>query len=280
MNRQKSFENDKPTLFLVATPIGNLSELTPRAIKVLSEVDLIAAEDTRQTKKLTTHFGIGTRIVTHHQHNEIDSSEGIIKFLSEGKSVALVSDAGYPLISDPGQHLVRRVTESGFNVVPISGSSASLNALVASGLDTSSFVFVGFVEKKNSIRKKQFDRIKKYPETLVFYEAPHRIVETLKFLLDSLGDRQMCLAREITKLHEEFIRGSISEVLAIASLLKGEMVIVVEGYTQKDEIVAIEDIKLLVEEKMKSGLSKSAAIKEVSEQLNISKNQIYNEFHN
>lgn len=233
MNRQKSFIDEKPTLYIVATPIGNLTELTPRAIEVLREVDVIAAEDTRNTRKLLSHFDIHTKLIAHHQYNENESAQGLLQLLEEGNQVALVSDAGYPLISDPGQCVTQLVIEAGYAVVPISGANAMLNALVASGLPTQSFLFYGFLKPKETMQIQELQKLKEYPHTLLFYEAPHRIQKTLQNMRSVLGDRNICLARELTKRYEEFIRGTISEVLEIIDTCKGEMVLVVEGKSLK-----------------------------------------------
>ncbi len=279
MKRQSSFNNKQATLYLVATPIGNLSEMTPRAIEILKEVDIIAAEDTRQTGKLLAYFSIETRMIAHHKFNEMASSQGIVDLLNQGKNVALVSDAGYPLISDPGNILVSMVVQAGYNVVPISGAHAGINALVASGLNTTQYVFVGFLNQKFSIRQRQLERYLLYPETLVIYEAPHRVKKTLQHIYDVFGNRQMCLAREITKLHEEFMRGNISEVLAEIDEIKGEIVLVIAGHLQEEYLLVMDDIRSLVEEEMAQGLTKSEAIRKISKELKISKNQIYQELH-
>ena len=280
MKRQSSFTNEMPTLYLVATPIGNLEEMTPRAIDVLSTVDVIAAEDTRNTQKLLSHFDIKTRMVAHHLYNEANSAKGLLELLEAGQSIALVSDAGYPLISDPGETLVETVTKAGFNVVPVSGSSAFINALVASGLPTQPFTFVGFLPVKENDFKNTLDKYKSYRHTLIFYEAPHRIVKTLTKMKEILGDRKICLARELTKVHEEFIRGTISEVLEIAEELKGEMVIVVDG-NKGDErpTLSVSDLNKMVENRIQTGMSASEAIKDVAKTTGISKNKIYSSFH-
>ncbi len=277
MIRQKSFEEGQTCLYLVATPIGNLQELTPRAISILKEVDLIAAEDTRNTMKLLSHFDIHTKVIAHHAHNEKQSTEGIIQLLHEGKQIALVSDAGYPLISDPGQTLVPRAIEEGFPVIPVNGSSAMLSALVASGLCAMPFYFHGFLPAKSSAARKELTELKSMKCTMVFYEAPHRIEDTLKVMQEVLGDRKISLCRELTKRFEEFIRGSISEVLEVVSELKGEMVLVVEGASEDDaeEI----DVMALVNQLMEEGLSTSAAIKEAAKRTGISKNEIYRQVH-
>jgi len=184
MKRQQSFQNNQPTLYLVATPIGNLDEMTPRAIDILKKVDVIAAEDTRQTMKLMSHFQIGTRMVSHHEHNEMNSAKGLIKMLSENLDVALVSDAGYPLLCDPGSILVKEVLDAGYNVVTISGSNALLNALVASGITSHPFYFHGFLNHNNSYAKRELKEMQPYPMTLVLYESVHRLERTLMLLLE------------------------------------------------------------------------------------------------
>ncbi len=277
MIRQKSFDEGNVCLYLVATPIGNLQELTPRAISVLKEVDLIAAEDTRNTMKLLSHFDIHTKVIAHHAHNEKQSTEGIIQLLKEGKNIALVSDAGYPLISDPGQTLVPRAIEEGFAVVPVNGSSAMLSALVASGLCAMPFYFHGFLSSKTSQAKKELSELKLMKCTMVFYEAPHRIDDTLKVMLEVLGDRKISLCRELTKRFEEFIRGSISEVLEAASELKGEMVLVVEGNNGESEETI--DVLAVVQALVEEGHSTSAAVKEAAKRTGISKNEIYRLVH-
>ena len=280
MNRQKSFENEKPTLYLVPTPIGNLNEMTPRAIDVLNSVDVIACEDTRNSGQLLKHFGISKRLIAYQNFNEASSTKGIINLLSQGKNIALISDAGYPLINDPGQRVVSEVTALGYNVVPISGCSAFLNALVASGLIAQPFIFIGFLPPSTHDCVKKLRLYQSYPMTLIMYEAPHRIEKMLQSCLDVLGDRHICIARELTKVHEEFIRGTISEILPIASELKGEMVVVIEGNQDDyEKDVDMGQILNMVNTSIESGMSTSAAIKEVAKQTGISKNQIYDLVH-
>lgn len=281
MQRQKSFEKDVPSLYLVATPIGNLEEMTPRAIEILKSVDVIAAEDTRNTIRLLNHFQISNKLISHHDHNEYESSQGIIELIEDGKSVALVSDAGYPAISDPGYVLVKKCIEEGINVIPISGANASLNALVASGLAPQPFVFYGFLAQNDKEKKRQLNDLKYHKETLIFYEAPHRITKTLNCMLEVLGDRRICLARELTKRYEEFIRGTISEVVTISDDLKGEMVIVVEGSNDsRDQFVYEYSVEEQINIYMSQGMSSSQAIKTVAKERGLSKNEIYRKFHN
>ena len=280
MNRQKSFENEKPTLYLVPTPIGNLNEMTPRAIDVLNSVDVIACEDTRNSGQLLKHFGISKRLIAYQNFNEASSTKGIINLLSQGNNVALISDAGYPLINDPGQRVVSEVTALGYNVVPISGCSAFLNALVASGLIAQPFIFIGFLPPSTHECVKKLRLYQSYPMTLIMYEAPQRIEKMLQSCLDVLGDRHICIARELTKVHEEFIRGTISEILPIASELKGEMVVVIEGNQDDyEKDIDMGQILNMVNTSIESGMSTSAAIKEVAKQTGISKNQIYDLVH-
>ena len=280
MNRQKSFENEKPTLYLVPTPIGNLNEMTPRAIDVLNSVDVIACEDTRNSGQLLKHFDISKRLIAYQNFNEASSTKGIINLLSQGNSIALISDAGYPLINDPGQRVVSEVTALGYNVVPISGCSAFLNALVASGLIAQPFIFIGFLPPSTHDCVKKLRLYQSYPMTLIMYEAPHRIEKMLQSCLDVLGDRHICIARELTKVHEEFIRGTISEILPIASELKGEMVVVIEGNQDDyEKDIDMGQILNMVNTSIESGMSTSAAIKEVAKQTGIPKNQIYDLVH-
>ena len=280
MKRQKSFENEKPTLFLVPTPIGNLSEMTPRAIDVLNSVDVIACEDTRTSGQLLKHFDIHKRLVAYQNFNEESSADGLINLLSKGQNIALITDAGYPLMSDPGQRVVRKATEQGYNVVPISGCNAMLNALVASGLIVQPFIFIGFLPPSSSLCKKKLQEYVNYPMTLVFYEAPHRIEKMLKACLEVLGDRECSLARELTKVHEEFLRGTISEILEEADGLKGVMVICIAG--NSDEPKKDIDAGFIldtVREAIARGMSTSDAVKETAKKLNIPKNKVYELVH-
>ena len=279
--RQKSFEADKAALYLVATPIGNLSELTPRAIEILNQVDVIAAEDTRNTMKLLHHFGISTRMVAHHQHNEAASTEGLIALLHEGKSIALVSDAGYPLISDPGSVLAKRVIEEGYPLIPVSGSNAMLNALVCRGMDTRHFMFYGFLKSATNERIKELNELRYFPYTMIFYEAPHRLKKMLTSVYEIFGNRHICLARELTKKHEEFIHGTIEEVLNIVDELKGEMVIIVEGCQnpQPDQHQPSTNVYEQINQYIDQGYSTKEAIKLVSKETGISRNDLYRQYH-
>lgn len=280
MNRQKSFENDKSTLYLVATPIGNLKEMTYRSVEILNEVDYIAAEDTRNTIKLLNHFGIKKKLISHHEHNVEKSVSQIISLLEEGSNIALVSDAGYPAISDPGYELVKSVIEHDFNVVPVSGANACLDALIVSGIAPQPFMFYGFLNHSDKLKKKELDDLKKYKETIVFYEAPHRIEKTLKLMLEYFGDRNIALCREITKKHEEIIRGTISEIIEIVDTIKGEMVIVVEGCKEVIEEVTFElPINEQIDLYIEQGMSSKEAIKKVAKERNLPKQEVYRSYH-
>lgn len=280
MNRQKSFENNKSTLFLVATPIGNLNEMTYRAVDTLKNVDFIAAEDTRNTVKLLNHFEITTKLMSHHEHNLTSSIPKILNLLHEGHDIALVSDAGYPAISDPGYELVKEAIKEEFNIVPISGANACLNALVVSGICPQPFLFYGFLDHQDKKKRKELEELKSKKETIVFYEAPHRIKKTLTLMLDIFGNRQIALCREITKKHEEINRGTIDEILLVVDDMKGEMVIVVEGSHEiEEEQVFEQTIEEHVNEYIDKGMSAKDAIKEVAKQRNVSKNVIYQEYH-
>ena len=279
MKRQKSFQNDQATLFLVATPIGNLQEMTPRAIETLNQAEVIAAEDTRNTLKLLKHFNIKTKLISHHRYNEFDSLKGILKLLREGKDVALVSDAGFPLICDPGSVLSQEVIKAGFNVVVINGSSALLSALVASGLTISPFYFHGFLPHGDNEAKKVLADLVSYPMTLIFYESVHRLKRTLELMLEVFGNRHICLAKELTKLFEEYFRGNIKEVLTEIEDIKGEFVIIVEGKADSLPDIALGDLVEKVEGYITSGFSVSEAVKMVAKEANISKNKLYRYIH-
>ena len=275
--KQESFKNDKSTLYLVATPIGNLSEMTPRAIEILKEVDIIAAEDTRNSRYLLEHFGIETKMMAYHDHNEDEASHTILQKLQSGKNVALISDAGYPLISDPGYVLVKEVIAKGYNVVPISGSSAFINALVASGLVVQPFAFMGFLPSKEHALKEQLTKDQKMNITLVYYLSVHKVEKTLKIMYDVLGARNVCLAREITKKHEEFIRGTLLEVANSLEVQKGEYVLIIEAQEEKEPEMS--DLLVKVKENVKDGMKPSKAISLIAKEFDVSKNELYNAYH-
>lgn len=280
MNRQKSFENQAPSLYLVATPIGNLEEITFRAINVLKEVDYIGAEDTRNTIKLLNHYDIKTKLISHHEHNLSQSIPKLINLLLEGNDIALVSDAGYPAISDPGYELVKAAIENNINVIPVSGANACLDALVVSGIAPQPFLFYGFLDHQDKKKRKELEKLKNYRETIVFYESPHRISKTLKLMQDILGNRHIALCREITKKHEEIIRGKINEIISITAELKGEMAIVVSGNNDNDEVNLSPEILITeVDNYVNKGMSVKDAIKEVSKLRKVNKNELYALYH-
>ena len=273
MKRNKSFDGSN-VLYLVATPIGNLKEFTSRAIEVISDADLVAAEDTRNTYTLLANFGLKKQLFSLREHNEKEAANHIIKLIKDGKKVVYVSDAGYPGITDPGSILVREAINNDINVSTVCGSSAFINALVSSGLQTDHFYFHGFLPAKESAAKQELELLKAKRETIIFYESPHRMKQTLSIMFDVLGDRNAVIARELTKVNEEYIRGTLSEFKDIDELsLKGEMVVLVEGNT-KEEGLSDNEISSKVEYFMKKGLSKKDSIQVVSELYSVNKNKI------
>ena len=274
MKRIKSFDNSHKVLYLIATPIGNLGEFSSRAIDTIKEMDLIAAEDTRNASDLLRKFDIHKPMVSLREHNEIEASENLIKQIQEGKKVAYMSDAGYPGISDPGYLLASLCIKNDIAVSVISGSSAFINALISSGLDTSHFYFHGFLSAKENEAKAELLELKNKKETLIFYESPHRIETTIKLLFEVLGDRDVSLERELTKLNEEKIYGKLSELIGLDfSTLKGEMVIVVSG-NSNDESLTNEEIISKVNYFIDKGMNKKDAIETVSEIYKVRKNLI------
>ncbi len=274
-----------PALYLVATPIGNLEDITLRALRVLKEADLIACEDTRRTQKLLNHYGITTRTISYHEHNEMTRAAELVKEMQEGASVALVTDAGMPGISDPGFRLISLAIRHHVPVVPIPGASAFLAALVASGLPTDSFRFSGFLPAKRGERRAALEAIRTSPRTQVFYEAPHRVVEALTDVVEVLGNaRHVVIAREVTKLHEEFLRGRAGEVLATLKSrdrVKGEITLLIgradEGETQASAQPGM-SIRQRVEQIMaEEKIDEKAALKKVAKERGISKSETYRE---
>lgn len=270
-------------LYLVATPIGNLEDITFRAIRILKEVDLIAAEDTRQTLKLLNYYNISKPLISYHRHNEEIKVEGLIKELKEGKCIALVSDAGTPVISDPGEIIVKKAIKEGIQIVPIPGACALISAIISSGLDTKEFSFYGFLSMNKKIRKDKLQQIKRENKTIILYEAPHKLKTTLKDLKEVIENRQVIIAREITKIHEEFIRGSIKEILEQYTEPKGEHIILIEGNSIIEESDK-EKIKkqMTIEEKYeyykKQGIKKNEIIKKIAKEQGVNKNEIYKMF--
>lgn len=274
MKRSKSFESENNLLYLVATPIGNMSEVSERTISILSGVDVVAAEDTRNTGSLLSKLGINKELFSLREHNENEASEHVIQLIKSGKKVAYVSDAGYPGISDPGYLLVQNALREDIRVSTVSGPCAFINALVASGLETNHFYFHGFLPAKDGEAKKELEQLKERKETLIFYESPHRINRMLVNLNDVLGNRKAVIARELTKINEEYIRGRLLELIEIdESTLKGEMVVLVEGNKDRP-IVNEQKIRERVGYYMERGYSKKDATEIVSQELDVPKNQI------
>ncbi len=274
MISQKSFVSNQPKLYLVATPIGNLADFTFRAVEILKSVNVCFAEDTRVTKVLFDHYGITTRLECYQEYNKEVQAKTVLKYLENGYDVALVSDAGMPIISDPGYHVSLLAMEAGFSVVPIPGASASLSALIVSGLAPQPFTFYGFLDSKTTKRKKELEALKEHKETLIFYEAPHRIKDMLLDLKAVFGDRKIALAREITKKFEEILRGNISEIIEVCDTLKGEMVVICEGASD-DESYKDVDMISQVDELILAGKVKNDAIKMVAKRMGISKQELY-----
>ena len=290
MNIQKSFSGSdaKGTLYLVATPIGNLEDMTVRAIRMMKEADYIAAEDTRNTKKLCNYFEIDTPLISYHEHNLEYGGDKLLDFLRSGKNIALVSDAGLPCISDPGADIVAKAVAEDISVVPVPGANAALSALISSGLSTLSFTFHGFLPRQKKERKAALEELKYKKETMLFYEAPHRLKETLKDAQQILGDdRKIVLAREVTKKFEEFVRGTLAEAVSWTEKeeIRGEFVLVLEGSMEENpdapekwwEPLSIkEHVDQLIETK---GIPSKEAIKLAAKERGLSKRDVYSEFH-
>ena len=288
METQKSFEpKDKGSLYLVPTPIGNLEDMTFRAIRLLKEVDLIAAEDTRNTQKLLNHFDITTPQISYHDHNVKERTEQLIQKLVDGQTIAQVSDAGMPSISDPGVELVKAAIEAGISVIPLPGANAALTALIASGLAPQPFYFYGFLPRKKNDLKQALNDLNKREETLIFYESPHRLKQVIGEMRAIFGyDRQVVLAREVTKRFEEFIRGNLEEISewTLSEQVRGEFVIVVEGNAhvveegnpEWEKWSVKEHVEHLMEEK---NVSSKEAIKEVAISRDLPKREIYSAYH-
>lgn len=273
--------NKKGKLYLVATPIGNLDDITIRAIKILQNVDLIAAEDTRHSLKLLNHLEISKPLISYHRHNEENKTEVLINKLLNGENIALITDAGTPAISDPGEEVVKQAIEKEIEIIPIPGACALINALICSGMNTREFVFYGFLPLNKKLRKNKFGEIKKENKTIILYEAPHKINQTLKDILQEVGDVNIVLARELTKIHEEFIRGKISEIIEKYTDLKGEMIIVLEGNKFDNSTDKLTELlnNMSIEEHYnyykKQNLEKKEIVKKMAKDRNVNKNEIY-----
>lgn len=269
------------TLYLVATPIGNLEDITHRAVRILAEVDVIACEDTRHTRKLLHHYGINTKTISYHEHNERERAAELLEQLKSGLDVAVVSDAGTPAISDPGFRLTKAAIDSGLRVVPIPGANALTTALVGSGLPTDEFFFGGFLPARSGARRARLSELRSTPATLIFYEGPHRIAATLKDAHEILGEREAVVARELTKLHEEFARGRLSELatrFSSAENARGEMVLMVDRTViavENGEANSVETISALVAQFEATGLDHRAALKKAARKLGLSRDEAY-----
>ncbi len=274
--------NQKGILYIVATPIGNLEDITLRAIRVLKEVDLIAAEDTRHTLKLLNHLEISKPLISYHRHNEEIRTEELIKELKTGKNIGLVSDAGTPGICDPGEEIIKKCIEESIKVVPIPGACAMINALITSGISTKEFIFLGFLPLNKKSRKEKLEEIKNANKTIILYEAPHKLKNTLNDLSDILQSREVVLARELTKIHEEYIRGTVKELMEKTDNLKGEMILIIEKNNKDNEEELNSLNNLTLEEHYnfyeKRGLNKKEIIKKIAKDRNVSKNEIYQYF--
>ena len=280
-NPEEKNRIEKGTLYVVSTPIGNLADISQRAVKVLSEVDFVAAEDTRNSGKMLHFLGISKPFVSYFEHNKAEKGPQIAERLKNGESCALVTDAGTPAVSDPGADLVKLCIEENISVTAVPGCCAAVNALVLSGLDTRRFLFEGFLEGNDASRRRTLEELSSVKRTMIFYEAPHRIKKTLEDLYEVFGDRKACVARELTKKHEEFIRAGLKALSEIdPETLKGEMVIVVEGSNGEEKpIIGDNDLINMVKTMVESGMSTKDAIKKVSELTKINKNTIYKIYH-
>lgn len=264
------------TLFLIATPIGNLEDISARALRLLSNVELIAAEDTRHTKNLLVHFDIHTPLLSYHEHNKLARIDRILAALAKG-DVALVSDAGTPALNDPGYELVRAVLDEGYQVSPVPGPSAPLAALVASGLATDAFLYLGYLPRKTTERRAAIEAVADLPYTLIFLETPHRLVEALNDLWQILGERKMAVARELTKLHEEIVRGSVSEVREHFSQAapRGEITIVISGRTEKPAAWNAEEVRQIAQKRLSAGAAPSRLAAELASEAGWTRRQVY-----
>ena len=274
---QKSYKKEN-NLYLIPTPIGNLEDITLRSLNLLKEVDLLLCEDTRETRKLLDKYDIKQKLLSCHEHNEKEIKDKVIEFLNEGKKIGLVTDQGTPMISDPGYIIVQEVINAGFYVIGLPGSTAFVPALISSGIDSTKFLFYGFLNPKRARQLKELENLKNTPYTLIFYESAQRINETLNNLLEIFGNRQIAVAREISKLYEEIYRGDISSVLEeIKDGVKGELVIIVDGNKEVEDysnLSIVDHVKLYLDE-----MTEKEAIKKVSKERNIPKSVVYKEYH-
>lgn len=273
---QKSYDKSPyGKLYLIPTPIGNLEDITLRAINTLKEVDIVYAEDTRETLNLLKHLNILKKVESCHKYTEMMHKDKIVNILKDGKNIGYVTDRGTPLISDPGNVIVDEAIKEGITVIALPGPNALLPAINMSGISNERFLFYGFLNSKSSLAKKELIDLKEIKQTLIFYEAPHRIKNTLELIKNVLGDRKIAIVREISKLYEEVIRDNISNIIEICDRIKGEMVIIVEGYKEEEKQVNYQEV---INNLIEKGYSRRDAIKEVSDRYNVSKNKLYNEY--
>lgn len=275
---QNSYDG-KPTLYLVPTPIGNLEDMTFRSIEVLKSVDVIFSEDTRVTLVLLNHFDIKKRLISLHDHNEDMAKDKVLSYLKDNGNVAIVTDRGTPIVSDPGYKTVKYVSDNGYNVVGLPGACAFVPAFIVSGLPSEHFLFYGFLNSKDSKMREELNSLKNFENTIIFYEAPHRLIKCLQAILDVFGDRYVSISKEISKLHESVFRGNISDAIKSFDVVKGEYVIVVDGFKRNSDdysnLSVVEHVNMYV----KSGLYVMDAIKMVAKERNIPKSEIYKEYH-
>ena len=274
---QKSY-NNKPTLYLIATPIGNMEDITYRAINVLKSVSVIFSEDTRVTNQLLSYYNIKNKLISSHQYNEKENIDKLLKFLNDGQDVGLVTDRGTPIISDPGYYLAQAAINNNYNVVSIPGATAFVSALITSNIEAQPFTFIGFLNSKQSKRRKELEELKNHKYTLIFYESPHRLIDTLNDMLKIMGNRNIAISREITKKFEEIYRGTISDVINELEVVKGEFVIVLEGNKDVNDfsnLSILEHVDLYI----KNGYDSKEAIKKVAHERKLNKNEVYREYH-
>ena len=270
---------NKGTLYLVATPIGNMEDITLRAINVLKSVDIIAAEDTRHSLKLLNHLEISKPLISYYRHNEDERSDILIQKLLEGKDIAIISDAGTPGISDPGEEIVKRCIEEEIKIIPIPGACAMITALIASGLNTKEFTFYGFLPMNKKLRKAKLEEISKNKNTMIIYEAPHKLLTTLDDLKKYLNNRKITIARELTKVHEEFIRGNIDDIEDNIANVKGEFVLVIQGNEDPDDdIFSNMTLEEHFQYYVQKGLEKKEIVKAIAKDRKVNKNEIYKYF--
>lgn len=274
---QKSYDGSA-TVYLIPTPIGNLEDITLRAINILKEVSVIFSEDTRVTGLLLKHLNIKTKLISSHEHNEYKNKEKLLSYLKQGLDVGIVTDRGTPIISDPGYELVKCAIENNYNVVGLPGPTALIPALIVSGINPCPFLFYGFLSNKDSKRRKELEELKNYKETIIFYESPHRVEKLLNDMGNIMGNRQICISREISKKYEEIYRGKIEEVKEQMIEVRGELVIILEG--QKEENLSAEmSVLQEVNELIKTGINSKEAIKEVAHNRKIPKSEVYRQYH-